>query len=109
MRIVTGCDLIGIDRFKSAEMVPEKVFTPHELSQGQSLESLAGMFAAKEAVIKALDLPHGSWQMIEIIKEESGKPVCKLVETNSAILSSDISIAHDGGYAFATAVFLLEA
>ena len=110
MRIRTGCDLVHIENFeRTTASVAAKAFTPHELSDNPSTQTLAGLFAAKDAVIKALDLPAGSWQGIEILKGENGKPEVKLAEHDPKIASSDISISHDGDYVMAIATFLLEA
>ena len=88
------------------DTVLQKTFTAHELSSEPSIETLAGFFAAKEAVIKALDVPAGSWLDIEIVKGESGRPEVRLAEPSTDIDSSDLSISHNGEYAMATAVFL---
>lgn len=112
MKIKTGCDLVAIKSFKESmqrggQGFLNKVFSSHELSNSTSEESLAGIFAAKEAVKKALDLEAGNWQMIEIVKEGSGKPQVKLMDPSGDIQSSDISISHHGDYVMATAAFLI--
>ncbi len=119
MQIKTGCDLVFIPKFiKSSNkfinlnnnIFLEKIFTSYELSTNNNLTSLAGKFAAKESIIKALDfLNAGDWLNIEIIKLKSGKPIIKLLDSNNLkIVSSDISISHDNSYALATCCFLLE-
>jgi holo-[acyl-carrier protein] synthase len=82
MILRTGVDLIEIDRV--AEMVSrhgkhylQRVYTPAELELcGQRAESLAGRFAAKEAVAKALGCGIGEvgWQEIEILDDEHNAP-----------------------------------
>ena len=72
MILRTGVDLIGISRIE--EVVArhgrhylERVYTPAELEQcGKRVESLAGRFAAKEAVAKALGCGIGdvTWKEI---------------------------------------------
>lgn len=110
--IKVGCDIVKISRFKlliEKKIVLEKIFTNHELSKSNSLESLAGKFAGKEAVLKALELTPGNWNLIEIIKQENGKPVIKFTNNpNYKIISCDISISHDDEYAFASACFLIK-
>ena len=60
MKIATGVDLIEISRIEEVigrhgKHYLERIYTPAELEQcGQRAESLAGRFAAKEAVAKAL-------------------------------------------------------
>lgn len=57
MIIKTGCDLVEIKKFKaSAERGSKKflnkIFSNQELASSSSMPSLAGIFAAKEAIIK---------------------------------------------------------
>ena len=113
MNIKTGCDLVPITKFKkSAERggnaFLEKIFSSHELTNCSSPQSMAGLFAAKEAVKKALSLKADDWKKIEVIKDGDGRPRVKLIEIDHPIISSDISISHDGDYAMATATFLLK-
>lgn len=113
IKIKLGCDIVDINRFKKIVEHDKKValrnlFSDHELNSTDSVKSLAGIFAAKEAVIKALELNAGSWKLIEIIKQSNGKPVIKLLDFfDKNIISHDVSISHDGDYAFATTCFLL--
>ena len=112
MMIKTGCDVVHIDRFqKSAENGGEhflnNIFSTHELAAATNTKSLAGIFAAKEAVLKALELKPGEWKKIEIVKNDSGRPKAMLSDLKDKISSHDISVSHDGDYAFATAVFIV--
>lgn len=78
-----GVDLIEIKRLEEAiqrhgERFTGRVFTPLEMLEcGASLASLAGRFAAKEAVAKALGTGIGAvtWQDIEIQRGPSRQPV----------------------------------
>lgn len=111
MNIKIGCDIINIGKLeKSAHRGKEKflnkIFTPRELTGEPSWETLAGIFAAKEAVVKALGIPAGKWQEIEILKEESGKPRLEIKGRLHAYKSHDISVSHDGDYAIAFVCFL---
>ncbi|MDA2922316.1 holo-ACP synthase [Patescibacteria group bacterium AH-259-L07] len=111
MEITIGCDHVNIKKFKKSVQrgggtFLNKIFSPHELVNARAEETLAGLFAAKEAVIKALALKAGDWHKIEIVKNESGRPEVKLLGLEHKIVSQDISISHDGEYAFAVAVFL---
>ncbi len=112
MQIKVGCDIVRKERFLEVTKqagVLSKIFTKHELTQAKSLENLIGVFAAKEAVLKALGLKAGDWHLIEIIKQDNGKPVIKLANYSQykSIISQDISISHDGDYVFAVACFLI--
>ncbi len=115
MRIRTGCDLVHIPRFeqaitRSGKAFLDQLFTPHELARTQSVVCLAGLFASKEATIKALELPAGRWHAIEICKKESGRPYCSLAQeyVPHKVISSDLSISHDGEYAMAVAQWIYE-
>jgi holo-[acyl-carrier protein] synthase len=82
----TGVDLIEISRIEEVlarhgQRYLERVYTAAEREQlGRDAESLAGRFAAKEAVAKALGCGIGavSWQDIEVLGNEENAPVLKL-------------------------------
>jgi holo-[acyl-carrier protein] synthase len=120
MLLRTGIDLVEIDRLEdlSDTIRPrflDRVFTPQELKEiGRSQASLAGRFAAKEAVAKALGTGIGevSWQDIEIRRGPQGEPVLKLygrAETLAqelCLTTWSISISHTQTHAIAMAVAL---
>ena len=101
-----GIDLVYLPEFekKLKNLSLEKVFLPHELSQNKSRESLAGIFAAKEAFFKAIGKKE-NWLEVWIEKEESGRPVIysDLVPPTT---KKEVSISHGGDYAIA--VVLIE-
>jgi holo-[acyl-carrier protein] synthase len=83
MIVGTGIDIIKVTRFEG--MTPhfmERVFTPGErvYLNGKTSASAAGLFAAKEAVAKALGTGFkGFWPIdIEVFHNEQGKPRIKL-------------------------------
>lgn len=116
----TGVDIIEISRIEKAvnasERFLKRVFTACELNRKmggrQKYSYLAGRFAAKEAVSKALGTGIGKigWQDIEIISDNKGKPVVKLY--GEATITADqlgvkeisLSISHCHEYAVAFAV-----
>ncbi len=120
--IKTGIDLIRTNRL--AEVDPairerfiKRVFTPTEQKQARGdLESLSGIFAAKEAVSKVLGTGIGkvAWQEIEIIHAPSGEPSVQLhgkaseVAQQKGLRHWSVSITHDGGLAAAVAVAIGE-
>ncbi len=113
MRIKAGSDLVYMPGFRNAlGRIKDRVFSPFELKnpKDSNTEHLAGVFAAKEAVIKALGLKPGCWLGIEIVNKKSGKPVVKLAKNlgKGKMLSCDLSISHDGKYAVAFFVALLK-
>ena len=116
--IKSGIDLIRTTRL--AEVNPtirerfiQRVFTQEEQNQARDdNETLSGIFAAKEAVSKALGTGIGkvAWQDIEILHEWSGEPLVHL-HGNALLVAQDkglkhwsVSITHDGGMAAAVAV-----
>ena len=118
----TGIDLIEVERFRSQK--PEirqrflaRVYTDAELAYcGENDQHLAGRFAAKEAVSKALGCGIGevSWQEIEILDDELGAPVLhlhgKAAERAERMGLTDwsVSITHVKEYAAAVAVAIGE-
>ena len=95
-----GIDLVDIVKFSRKNNI-RKIFTENEISHAESKvntnESLAGIFAAKEAVIKAFgfNLHYILRKKIEIIYDKS-KPIAYI---NGQRAIADISISHDGSYA----------
>lgn len=100
-----GIDIVDIGNFsiKASDKFLKKIFTESELTHGlnkkNSLQTLAGIFAAKEAVIKAnnLNLTFILRKKIEILYQNS-RPVAHV---NNMPIGGDISISHDGNYAIA--------
>lgn len=85
--------------------------------RGRYVEYIAGRWAAKEAIVKALGCGIGKavgLHDIEVLPDESGKPVCTLSDEAWYRLGYDdtgrsrpvihISITHSGGLASAFAV-----
>lgn len=80
-------------------------------------ERLAARFAAKEAVIKALDLPEAgiAWRDIELVRAASGRPSLRLNGRAAEIAQAlgvrewAVSISHEREQACAVVVALLEA
>lgn len=97
-----GTDIIRISRIeKSLEKNSFKaaVFTEDEIACTKKSESFAGIFAAKEAYLKAAGTGINCWlNTIEILHDSKGKPYI------SGVRNSDVSISHDGDYAIATVI-----
>lgn len=113
MEIRTGVDLIYLPRFKKSlkhggEKFLQRVFLATELKYQTSVEHLAGIFAAKEAVVKALSLAPNSWHNIHIIRLESGAPRVEILHQKVDIQTHSLSIAHDGDYIIAQFVAIIE-
>lgn len=102
-----GIDIVEIDDFKGRDY--SKIFTQGELeyiSKATSLERkdeiMAGLYAGKEAVFKALKLNSLGLEVlksIEILHDENGVPYCKY---GGVML--EISISHTHSTAVAVAV-----
>lgn len=116
-----GTDIIEVARIKKAwlrhgERFLNKLFTPNEqtycLSKKATPERhLAGRFAAKEALSKALGTGFGpiSWLDLEILNDTHGKPY--VITSHSLQLHFHnpkflLSISHCHEYATATAILL---
>ena len=118
---MVGVDIVDITRIanaKNKEALIEKILTENEKEYLKTKSkkvnnmfseydcSLAGFWAAKEAVLKALEVGIvTNLKHIEILHKENGAPFVKLNESfvkkynvnNNYTLS--ISISHDGGVA----------
>lgn len=124
MIIGIGVDIIEIERVRQAirnnKNFLSKLFTEREIdyfiSRNMNSEVIAGNFAAKEAVSKALGtgMRGFSFKDIEILRNELGKPEVilhnganlignKLVENNNS-LRVHLSISHNNSSAIAYSV-----
>jgi holo-[acyl-carrier protein] synthase len=111
MEIAVGCDTVFLPKFvriiKRTPEVKNKLFLESEL-QDAGLMTLAGIFAAKEAIMKALEIESGHWLEIELVRKENGKRKVKFHKIFKKFLSQDLSISHDGNYIFAVSTFLID-
>ena len=106
MKVIVGTDIVYIPDFKKGVdsggvNFLTKVFTENELKDNR-LEHLAGLFAAKEASIKALSLKVGSWKEMEIEKKAE-RPTIKFLN-QKVLAAQDLTISHAGDYAIAVYV-----
>jgi len=112
MNIKTGIDIVYIPRFEKTLKdnqvhFSQNVFCSKEWD-GASIEKLAGIFAAKEATMKALGIKPGKWLEICVEHVKSGKPfLSQFPQENKKQrkLNHELSISHDGKYAIANIVF----
>ncbi len=118
----SGIDLAQIPRFKrfideGKLALLERLFTSAErnyaLSRKDPASHFAVRFAAKEAFVKALGtgLRFGlSWQQIEIIRDELGRPSLELsgraleLMVEKGAKRSHLSYSHDGDYGVASVI-----
>jgi holo-[acyl-carrier protein] synthase len=135
LNIYLGTDIVYIPRIQAAlerfgDRFLEKIYTPAEQQDCGQLNSqqtsikgrmdrvscnqLAGRWAAKEAVVKALGTGWRGVRYIdvEVQRSDSGAPNVRLYGTAAAIASAwgncqwQLSLSHDGDYCTATAVAL---
>lgn len=132
MDIRLGNDIVHIPRIQAAverfgERFLQRIYTqierqdcsvvnkstsPH--SSGLLIPKLAGRWAAKEAVVKALGTGFRgiTWREIEIVRHASGAPQVKLYGQAARQAASwgnyqwRLSISHERDYAIATAILL---
>ncbi|WP_306483207.1 NAD(P)H-hydrate dehydratase [Anaerococcus sp.] len=104
-----GIDLVSVNKFKKKSKVL-KIFTEKELAHARESKdfnmSLSGIFAAKEATIKAygFNLSYILKKRIEI-RYRDKKP---RVFLDGFFLTDNISISHDGDYALSVCESYLE-
>ncbi len=107
-----GTDIIRIDRVtascnKFGHRFKERFLSDSEIALAKKEESVAGFWAAKEAIAKALGCGIGedlSFHDIVIKKDKKGGPYFELTpsaQSRHKIINSSLSISHDGGFAIA--------
>lgn len=115
MIVGIGIDVVDVDRFAaSLRRTPgltDRLFTASEARL--PLGSMAGRFAVKEALAKALGAPAGlAWRDAEVTSAPDGRPLLTMSGTVAAraeelgVAASHVSISHDAG--IASAVVVLE-
>ena len=114
-----GTDITVVSRIEKSFNKFGKKFLDrflHESEQKLStkVESIAGYWASKEAIAKALGCGIGaelSFLDITIYKDSKNAPHFRLspkAQEYHKIKSSSLSIAHDGGFAIAVVVLVVE-
>ena len=107
-----GTDIIQIDRVRAScekfgDRFKERFLCASEISLATKEESIAGFWAAKEAIAKALGCGIGkelSFHDIIIQKDHKGRPYFTLspkAQLRHEVAHSSLSISHDGGFAIA--------
>ena len=110
-----GVDVVDLARFEHAlsrtPALKARLFAEAELSVGERvlpLRSLAGRFAAKEALIKALGESTGiKWHHMQVVSDSHGNPSFELTDAAASVArkrgvaSVHLSMSHDAGVAIA--------
>jgi holo-[acyl-carrier protein] synthase len=121
MVMEVGVDIVDLDRIEAiysryGRKFLQRILSDEEitlcLQKPQVIASIAGRFAAKEAVVKALGTGFSGsvhWKSFEILNDERGRPYVRQVDADCfpAGCSVKISIAHDRHAAIATALIEL--
>ena len=109
-----GIDIIEIDRIENAikknPRFLERNFTEKEVK----FESIAGNFASKEAISKAIGTGIRGFKLkdIEILRDELGKPIVNTYNNLSEICIKynikeiKVSISHSKNYAVANSLII---
>jgi len=117
MRI--GTDIIQINRIeklleKFGEKFKIKFLNDSEIQLVKKAESIAGFWAAKEAIAKALGCGIGAeltFHDIIIAKDHKGAPnfiLTKEAQKKHQLKETSLSISHDGGFAIAVVAITLK-
>ena len=116
-RVHIGFDLVQISQIEYSirqfgQNFKSRLFTENELDYAHSgddlcAERLAARFAAKEALIKALNLGEAGigWREIEVVKRHEGGCELRLhgkvaqIAKKIGVIQLALSLSHDGDYA----------
>src|SRR3989338_6699219 len=118
MIIGTGVDITEVKRLRQAvekwgDSFLERLFTQEEVAnaktRGSLYQHLAGRFAAKEAVFKALGDAKLNWKDVQILNDEEGKPCCVILNGRGKKIDVHISISHVKSYSVASAIITQKA
>ena len=113
MIIGTGVDITEVKRLRLAvekwgNGFLNRVFTKQELEAARKRISmyqyLAGRFAAKEAVFKALGNKNLIFKEVEILNDKEGRPHCLILNGRAKNKEVYVSISHVKNYAVASAI-----
>lgn len=125
MKILVGTDVQSIDEVAASVVefgtrYTSKIFTEHEIESCEAnlataAQSLAVRFAAKESVLKILDLtgPVPPWKSIEVRRTPRGRPEIHLLDEAARIAHdqgiTDFSLSLSHGAGIASAVVVVQA
>ncbi|MER3414442.1 MAG: holo-[acyl-carrier-protein] synthase [Armatimonadota bacterium] len=100
-----GADVVQIERIRKAMRNPrftKRILTETERAHADSAVFVAGRWAAKEAIAKAVGCSL-SWQDVEVLPNAHGAPVVHW--RNGWSRRIHVSISHERSLAFAVAVW----
>jgi holo-[acyl-carrier protein] synthase len=114
-----GLDIVALERIERAwqrhPRFVERILTPAERdyclrSAHLAVQRIAGRWAAKEAIAKAVGRPL-RWQEVEILPDEHGAPRVRLYGGSAQIAGEGrwlVSITHTHTDALAVALWVME-
>jgi holo-[acyl-carrier protein] synthase len=107
MIVGLGIDIVEVERIAKAMENPrflDRILTPYEREFCTTPSRVAGRWAAKEAIAKAVGLQL-SWQDVEILPDELGQPIAKISSKHLDQLRFRlrVSITHERKMAAAVA------
>ncbi len=117
--IFNGIDIVKIDRFKNLitnEKFLELNFNEREINYikkyNNSLSTMAGIYAGKEAFLKSLKKGINDYSLkdIMITHDDNGAPIINIkgkLKEDYQINSISLSISHDGNYAVASVLTII--
>lgn len=108
MIVGVGTDIISIERIQKAlenPKFPSRILTDLEQAHGDHSEYVAGRWAAKEAIYKAVGRGI-TWQSLAILNDAEGRPIVKWQHASPLKPGEvlHISISHERHYATAFAI-----
>lgn len=113
MLLGTGVDITEVRRLKQAvekwgDEFLTRIFTDEEIRNSKKRSSLyqhlAGRFAAKEAIFKALGDNKLGWKDLQILNDKHGRPYCVILNGRNKKINVQVSISHVKTYAVASAI-----
>jgi holo-[acyl-carrier protein] synthase len=102
-----GIDVVEIERIAKAmrrARFKDRILTQRERRQKETATYVAGRWAAKEAVAKAV-CPSISWQSVAILSTENGAPYVEFIDSRHSMKRVHVSISHESGLAAAVAIW----
>ena len=112
MATKVGTDIVDISRIENSiskfgNKFLNKFLSHEEIKLANKVETIAGFWAAKEAISKALGCGIGrelNFHDIEIKKNNKNAPYFVLQSSLWNILDSSLSISHDGNFAISVVI-----
>jgi len=116
MAIKVGTDIIDTTRVQSSiekfgDKFLNRFLNDEEKKLAKKVETIAGFWASKEAISKALGCGIGKeleFKDIIIKKDSNNAPYFELKTDKWDIIDSSLSISHDGNFAIAVVVVILK-